>query len=227
MHIAEQLAEVEQWQEWAGCRPVEWLFDHASVNEHWCLVHATHVSGNEVARMAASGAVVGLCPITEANLGDGIFPANAFVAQRGQFGVGTDSNVLINFAEELRLLEYGQRLIHNRRNVLHGESGASTGRNLFERALFGGARALGCDTGRLEAGCIADVISLSAEHVSMAGRDGDALLDSWIFAGAVAIDCVWSAGRKVVTSGRHHAREKIAARYGVALRELLAHSRTE
>jgi formimidoylglutamate deiminase len=221
IHVAEQLEEVRQWQEFAGCRPVEWLIDHAPVNERWCLVHATHVSESESRRLAANDAVVGLCPITEANLGDGIFPAREFVANGGRFGIGTDSNVLINFAEELRLLEYGQRLVQRERNVIRGAQETSTGRTLFERALEGGAQALDCHTGSLSEGFIADIVSLSIDHPSMLCREGDALLDSWIFAGANAIDCVWSAGEKVVSDGRHRLREQVAGRYATVIRTLL------
>ena len=221
IHIAEQLDEVRQWQAFAGCRPVEWLLDHADVDARWCLVHATHLSEAELPRLAASGATVGLCPITEANLGDGLFPAKDYLARGGRFGIGTDSNVLIDFAEELRLLEYGQRLVHRERNALSAGGDRSTGRELFERALDGGARVLGERTGQLAKGYLADIIALSDDQPSMAGRRDDAFLDSWIFAGAQAIDSVWCAGRKVVTSGRHHARETMAARFTATLRELL------
>jgi len=220
IHIAEQLDEVRQWQAYAGCRPVEWLLDTAEVDERWCLVHATHVSDNEVSRLAASGATVGLCPITEANLGDGIFPAQQYLSRQGRFGIGTDSNVLIDFAEELRLLEYGQRLVHRERNVLHGADARSTGRSLFERALEGGSHATGERTGRLAAGYVADMVALSDRPPSMQQRRGDALLDSWIFAGARAVDSVWTAGRKVICQGRHVARDAIAARFSTALQEL-------
>ncbi|HVF17219.1 MAG TPA: formimidoylglutamate deiminase [Steroidobacteraceae bacterium] len=220
IHIAEQIREVEQWQQWAGARPVEWLLDHVDVNERWCLVHATHVSSVEVQRMAASGATVGLCPITEANLGDGIFPASEFVKHEGRFGIGTDSNVSISIAEELRLLEYGQRLTQRERNVIHSSWGRSTGRTLLEGALTGGAQATMRNTGRLASGCVGDIVALRNTHVSMRDRSEDALLDSWIFAAANTVDCVWSGGRKVVAEGIHVERERVAQNYLVALREL-------
>lgn len=223
IHIAEQLAEVEQWRQWAGCRPVEWLLANTEVDARWCLVHATHVTPSEVANLAASGATVGLCPITEANLGDGVFPARAYLDHGGRFGIGTDSNVLIDLAEELRLLEYGQRLWHRERNVLHGrDTGRSTGRSLLETSLIGGRRALQADTGQIAPGCLADFIALSDASAGMIGRGGDALLDSWIFGGVRCVESVWSAGREVVRAGRHVAQEQIAARYAVVLRELLA-----
>jgi formimidoylglutamate deiminase len=222
LHIAEQQAEVHQWLQWAGCRPVEWLLDHAPVDARWCLVHATHVTAAELARMAASGATVALCPSTEANLGDGIFPAREFLAQDGRFGIGTDSNVLIDCAEELRLLEYGQRLLHRERNVMQRPAvDWSTGRVLLEQSLAAGSAVLHPLSGRLAPGCIADLVAWSESGPGLPGRKGDALVDSWIFAGAQCIDGVWSAGRKVVSGGRHHARDTIAASYVRSLRAVL------
>ncbi len=208
IHIAEQVPEVEACLAWSGRRPVQWLLDHAPVDDRWCLVHATHVDPAEVAGIAASRAVVGLCPITEANLGDGLFPAGALLDAGGRFGIGSDSNVRIDAAEELRLLEYGQRLTHRQRNVL-ARNGRSTGRTLFDRALVGGAQALGASSGGLVVGAPADVVALRADGE---GASGDALLDRWIFARA-DIASVWRAGREVVREGRHVARDVIAARY--------------
>jgi len=223
LHIAEQLKEVADCIAWCGSRPVDWLLDHASVDERWCLVHATHVNPDELHRLAACGAVVGLCPITEANLGDGIFPASEFLNAGGSFGIGTDSNVLINSAEELRTLEYAQRLIHRRRNVLARGVEHSTGRSLIDAAIAGGARALGGSRPGLIVGADADIVSLDTTHDALASRRGDALLDSWIFAarGSV-IDCVWRFGRKVVSGGRHVRRDAITTRYRRVLADLLA-----
>lgn len=220
IHIAEQISEVEEFERWSGARPIDWLLDRFDVGERWCLVHATHASEQEIDRVAASGAVVGLCPITEANLGDGIFPARDFVRMDGRFGIGTDSNVLIDIAEELRLLDYGQRLQHRARNTLVSAERQSSGRLLFDRATDGGARATGAATGRLAPDSIADIIALSDAHPSLANRSGDALLDSWIFAGARGIDCVWSAGKKVVVKGRHFARDAVQKKYVETLRDL-------
>jgi formiminoglutamate deiminase len=141
IHIAEQTKEVEDCIAWSGARPVEWLLDHAPVDDRWCLIHATHLTDQEVANMATSGAVAGLCPITEANLGDGTFAASAFLSKGGRFGVGSDSNVQISLAGELRQLEYSQRLAHRARNVIAAPNG-STGRRLFDAAIYGGAQAL-------------------------------------------------------------------------------------
>jgi len=234
IHIAEQTKEVQDCLAWSGQRPIEWLLEHQAVDERWCLVHATHATDAEVAGMAASRAVVGLCPITEANLGDGIFPAPPFVAQGGRFGVGSDSNVLLDGAEELRTLEYSQRLAQRARNVLARAEGQSTGRSLFEAALLGGWQALGARAGVAEAGgpfqtpglkvggC-ADVVSLAADHPALAERREDEILDSWIFAGSRgAVDCVWRAGVKVVINGRHQRRDELSARYRRTIKALLA-----
>jgi formiminoglutamate deiminase len=221
IHIAEQMREVDDCRAWSGQRPVEYLMDHADVNDRWCLVHATHMTPEECARLAGSGAVVGLCPITEANLGDGLFPAEAFLAAGGSYGIGSDSNVLIDAAEELRLLEYGQRLQSRRRNILAGAANASTGATMFGAVLTGGGCALGTPAG-LGEGLAADIVSLAADHPSLIGRAEDSLLDSWIFAaGRGAVDCVWRRGQRVVSRGRHRAREAILARYGTAISRLI------
>lgn len=223
IHIAEQAREVLDCEAWSGQRPVDWLLDHTPVDARWCLVHATHVTPEETQRMAASGAVVGLCPVTEANLGDGLFPALDYLNAGGRFGVGSDSNVLIDAAEELRLLEYGQRLARRTRNVMATEAGRSTGGDLYRAALAGGAQALGADGGGLRVGAPADIVSLDASHPALIGREGDAILDSFVFAARRdVIGGVWRAGRKVVSNGRHHRRDEITARYRQALEKVLA-----
>ena len=220
IHIAEQIKEVEDCLAWSGARPVEWLLANAPVDQRWCLVHATHMTEQETRAMAATGAVAGLCPITEANLGDGFFPAEGHLEAGGAYGIGSDSNVLIDATEELRLLEYGQRLAQRSRNVL-APAGASTGATLYRAALAGGAQALGAPAG-LVPGAPADFVSLDCEHASLVGRDGDALIDGLIFAaGRSAIDGVWRRGRQLVAQGRHIDRERIAERYRAALRDLL------
>ncbi len=227
LHIAEQLREVEECRAWCGRRPVEWLLDNAPVDERWCLVHATHTTAAELVGVAARGAVVGLCPVTEANLGDGIFPAGEFLAGGGRFGLGSDSNIRVDAAEEMRTLEYSQRLAQRARNVLAGAPGASTGRRLFDAALAGGAQALrpagaGGPVG-LASGAALDVVTLRATDPGLIGRQGDELLDSWIFAaGKGLIDCVWRAGVKVVSGGRHRDRAAVEAGYARALQALLA-----
>jgi formimidoylglutamate deiminase len=223
IHAAEQIKEVEECICWSGRRPVEWLLEHAPIDQRWCLIHATHMAAAEIASLAGSGAVAGLCPVTEASLGDGIFPAREFLEAGGRFGVGTDSNVLIGIADELRQLEYGQRLKHRERNVLSGGPGISTGRTLFEGALAGGAQALAQPVGGLHVGARADIVTLDTTHPSLAGRRGDAVLDGWIFAASAgAVACVWAGGNKVVEGGRHRLRKKARDAFNAAVRRLAA-----
>lgn len=217
IHVAEQTAEVEACIAWSGQRPVEWLIAHAPVDQRWCLVHATHVDPGEIAAIASSQAAVGLCPITEANLGDGLFPVGDLLDAGGRFGIGSDSNVRIDAAEELRLLEYGQRLTRRRRTIL-ARDGRSTGRTLFSAALRGGAQALGMDGAGLAPGALADLLALSCPD---AARNCDTALDQWIFARADVTN-VWRAGRHVVRAGRHVRREQIAARYRQTIERLRA-----
>jgi formimidoylglutamate deiminase len=222
IHIAEQMKEVDDCAAWSGARPVEWLMDRFGVDRRWCLVHATHMTASERQRLAASGAVAGLCPITEGNLGDGVFPGAAYLAEGGAFGVGSDSNVRIDAAEELRLLEYGQRLTARARNVLAPAEGASTGGTLYRGALAGGAQALGVEAAGLAVGASADFVTLDPEQPDLAGRSGDAILDAFVFAGGRPVKDVWRAGRRVVAEGRHVARASITAGYRETLARLLA-----
>lgn len=222
IHIAEQVREVDDCLAWSGKRPVEWLLDHAEVDDRWCLVHATHMTEAETIAMARRGAVAGLCPITEANLGDGLFPAQTFLDAGGRYGVGSDSNVLIDATEELRLLEYGQRLTARGRNMLARGAGRSTGAAVYSTALQGGAMALGIEGG-ISVGRPADIVSLDLSHPALLHRDGDAITDSYLFAaGRSAIDCVWRYGEKLVSGGRHRARDRVERAYGAALVKLLA-----
>jgi len=219
IHIAEQTKEVDECVAWSGCRPVEWLLENAPVDERWCLVHATHVSDREIAGIATSEAVVGLCPVTEANLGDGVFPVQELLSRGGRFGVGTDSNVHIGVASELSLLEYSQRLAYRTRNVVK-RAGQSTGRAIMQLALAGGAQAL-AGGGRIEQGASADFVSLNVHHPALYARQSDALLDAWTFASAGnLVDCVWIAGRKAVADGRHIARDAIRARFLTVMKDL-------
>jgi formimidoylglutamate deiminase len=221
IHAAEQVREVEECLAWSNRRPVEWLLEHAPMDQRWCLIHATHMTATETAALAQSGAVAGLCPITEGSLGDGIFPAREFLGAGGRFGVGTDSNVLVGVADELRQLEYGQRLKHRERNVLSRGPGVSTGRALFDAALAGGGQALAQPIVGLQPGARADIVTLDTTHPSLAGRRGDAVLDGWIFAGG-AVDCVWAGGTKMVEGGRHRLREAARACFNAAIRRLVA-----
>ncbi len=221
IHVAEQVKEVEDCVAWSGKRPVEWLLDNAEIDSRWCLIHATHMTDAETVAMARSGAVAGLCPITEANLGDGTFAAPLFMENGGKFGVGSDSNVLIGVADELRQLEYSQRLAHQARNVL-AVPGQSNGRALFDAALAGGSQALGAGPSGIAEGSPADLVSLDPNHPTLAGKTGDAILDAWIFAGGGKIDCVWARGKKLVSGGRHIRREETARRFAAVMKELSA-----
>ncbi|WP_028033282.1 formimidoylglutamate deiminase [Chelativorans sp. J32] len=216
IHVAEQVKEVEDCVQWSGKRPVQWLLDNMQLDDHWCLIHATHMTKDEIARMGESGAVAGLCPITEANLGDGVFAAPDFVAAGGRFGVGSDSNILISVAEELRMLEYSQRLAHRSRNVL-AAPGRSTGLNLYQQALCGGAQALGTTSG-IETGSPADFLTLdlsAADYLPM-----EKVLDHFVFARGIKVDCVWVGGARQVEGGRHRRRDAITARFAKAMAEL-------
>jgi formiminoglutamate deiminase len=220
IHAAEQVREVEECVAWSGARPIAWLLDNTAVDERWCVVHATHMTPAETEALARSGAVVGLCPITEANLGDGIFPAHDYLAAGGRFGIGSDSNVRVDAPEELRLLEYGQRLQRRERNVL--TAGGATGAALYAGAVRGGAQALGVPAG-LAIGAPADFVTLDLDHPSLGGRSGDALIDSLVFAaGSAAIASVWRRGSQVVSAGHHLRRDAIVERYRATLARLLA-----
>jgi formimidoylglutamate deiminase len=201
IHIAEQVAEVEACVAWCGQRPVERLLATQPVSPRWCAVHATHMTAEETRALARSGAVAGLCPITEANLGDGVFNAKGYT---GAWGVGSDSNVEITAPGELRMLEYGQRLLHRGRNLLARAEGNSTGEGLYAAALAGGARACGRAVGRIAEGARADLVWLAPGTT----------LDGYVFvAGTSAVRDVMVAGRLVVVAGRHIAREAVAERY--------------
>lgn len=218
IHVAEQVKEVEDCVAWSGARPVEWLLANAPIDDRWCLIHATHLTAAESGDMARSGAVAGLCPITEANLGDGIFEAPRFIAAGGLLGVGSDSNIRISLHGELRTLEYSQRLSRRSRNVV-AEPGGSTGLSLVRRAIEGGAQALGVATG-LAAGRPADIVSLDLSRAPFvpAGQ----ILDHFVFADGIGIDSVWIGGAKQVEGGRHRQRGRIEARFRAAMADLIA-----
>jgi formimidoylglutamate deiminase len=220
MHLAEQTAEVDEVQAAWGRRPVEWLLDAHPVGPRWCLIHCTQMQPHETGVLAATGAVAGLCPITESNLGDGIFDGVRFLAAGGRFGVGSDSNVRISLSEELRTLEYAQRL-RDRSRVALAEPGRSAGRRLLEDAARGGAQAAARGSGRIEPGAWADLVVLDGGAVDLAGRTGDALVDAWVFAGDDRlVRDVWSAGRHVVSGGRHVRRDAIVRRYAAVMDRL-------
>lgn len=221
IHVAEQTREVDDCLEWSGQRPVEWLLDHAPVDDRWCLVHATHVNAAERGRLAACGAVAGLCPSTEANLGDGVFPAADYVAEGGRLGIGSDSHVSVGALEELRLLEYGQRLVSRHRNRIATAATPSVGRTLYSAALGGGHRALAQPAGVIEPGARADLVVLDGDKPLLAGAEGDNILNRWLFAGDASwVRDVYVAGTRVVHDGVHPAERETAAAFARVLREL-------
>lgn len=221
IHIAEQQAEVQQSLDWSGRRPVQWLLENLAVDQRWCLVHATHLSDAEVSGIAGSGAVAGLCPTTEANLGDGLFPLEPFVAQGGRFGIGSDSHVSQSAVEELRWLEYGQRLQHQRRNIAVSAQQRHVGDFLWQGALRGGAQAAGRPVGALAAGRRADIVVLDEAHPNMFGLALDEVLGSFIFSGNDnLVKDVMVGGQWVVRNQQHVAQHAIAARFKQTLAEL-------
>ena len=219
IHVAEQVKEVEDCVVWSGKRPVEWLLDNQDLSSRWCLIHATHMTDDETQRMAKAGAIAGLCPVTEANLGDGTFNATVFTAAGGKFGVGSDSNVLIGIGDELRPLEYSQRLLHRARNVL-AENEGSTGRALFDGAVMGGNIAMGRAGDGLREGASADFVALDMARLPHA--KGDAVLDGWLFGGRARPSDVWVRGVKQVEGGRHRLRDQAERAFQKTLGELLA-----
>jgi formimidoylglutamate deiminase len=223
IHIAEQQKEVDDCLAWSGRRPLQWLYEHVEVDRRWCLVHATHAEADEVAAMARSGAVAGLCLTTEANLGDGIFPAVDYLAQGGRMGIGSDSHVSLSVVEELRWLEYGQRLRDQRRNRLYRSDQPMVGRTLYDAALGGGAQALGQPIGELAVGKRADWLVLDGQDPYLAVADGDAILNRWLFAGGDRqVRDVMVNGRWVVCQGRHGQEEESAVAFVEVLRQVLA-----
>lgn len=217
IHIAEQQREVDQCLAATGARPVEWLLDRCDVTANWCLVHATHVDDEELDGLADSGAVVCLCPSTEANLGDGLFPLLPWLERGGRIAIGSDSHVSINPFEELRWLEYGQRLMSRTRNVA-AVTTPQTGRSLFEAAGAGGSQACGSCGGRIEAGADADLVVLDDDSPMLAGHDERSLLDALVFSGfTLPIDRVMINGRWVVEEGRHVDGKSINAAYRDAI----------
>ncbi len=225
LHIAEQTKEVDDCLAWSGQRPVQWVLDNFDINQDWCLIHATHMSSPETAQLARCGAVAGLCPTTEANLGDGFFNAVAFFGQQGAWAIGSDSHISIDPVEELRWLEYGMRLQTRQRNVLAAPElvgpGASTGRNLLNGALAGGARACGRRIGSIATGYRADLLALDGNHPRLYARHGDDLIDSWIFSGNEnLVRHVYVGGKKVIDNGHHADEEAIAQNYRATLDQL-------
>ena len=223
VHIAEQTKEVDDCLTWSGERPVQWLLNRFNVDEKWCLIHATHMDDEETVRLAASAAVAGLCPTTEANLGDGFFNLMQYESSSGRWAIGSDSHISISPVEELRWLEYGQRLLYRQRNLMASTETPSTAAALFHAALQGGAQACGRSIGKIEAACRGDFVVLDSNHPRLAGRSGNDLLDSWIFSGNEnPIKDVYVGGRRVIADGHHNDEEEIETAYRKTLEDLSA-----
>jgi formiminoglutamate deiminase len=219
MHIAEQTKEVADCLAWSGAKPIEWLLGHAPVAPNWCLIHATHASVAEREGMAKAGAVIGLCPITEANLGDGIFHTQSF---QGQIGIGSDSNILINAAQELRQLEYSQRLMAQSRNVLASDATPATATAVYQRSVTGGTQALGGLEAGLRLGAAANIVTLNAAALGPAAENPDVALNITVFAArAAAVDTVWVRGKKLVADGEHTEAAAARKRFNAVIKKLM------
>jgi len=220
LHLAEQTAEVDEVKAAWGKRPVEWILDNADISSQWCMIHCTQMLPHETEALAKSGAIAGLCPITESSLGDGIFDGLRWLEHGGQIAIGSDSNIRISLSEELRTLDYSQRLRDHSRAALATQH-KSTARNLFDTILQGGATAAARHCGKIESGYWADLMTLDTDHVDLDGRVGDVMLDTYVFAGDDSmIKDVWSAGRHQVQEGRHIHRDTIERRYRETLQKL-------
>lgn len=221
MHIAEQPKEVREVKAWLGARPVEWLLDNYDINANWCLIHATHMTEQETLNLAKTGAIVGLCPITEANLGDGIFNGAQYLNAGGRFGIGSDSNIRISMIEELRTLEYSQRLRDLGRNILADERG-SVGATIYNQAAIGGAQALNRKAGKIAVGYLADLISINSDDVQLVGLQTNQIFDGLCFAATDrVVKNVWSAGRHMVQDGQHILKSEISKNYVAAMQNLM------
>ena len=221
MHLAEQVAEVAEFEAFSGSRPAEWLLNRVPLDERWCLIHCTQMTEDETVRLARTGAVAGLCPITESNLGDGIFNGTTYLGAQGTIGFGSDSNVQITLFDELKTLEYSQRLRDRGRAVLAAQD-RSTGRVLYDMATRGGAQAAARNSGMIAPGKLADIVGLATDNQWLCNRTGDVVLDSAIFGGhgQRCVTDVWAAGRHVVQEGRHIHREAIITGFNATIADL-------
>jgi formimidoylglutamate deiminase len=221
IHISEQTKEVDECINWSGKRPVAWLCDNADIGDNWCLIHSTHANDTELAAIAQSNAVVGLCPTTEANLGDGIFQHEAFLKLGGRFGIGSDSNVCISPWEELKQMEYAQRLITRRRNVLCSDDTPSVGRTLYTHAASGGAQALGLQSGSIAPGMRADLIAIHTNSPLLTNKQKDQILDTLVFiAPSGSVSHVWVGGQCIISEGQHMLEVQSAQDYQRVMQEI-------
>lgn len=214
IHVAEQRREVDACMAALHRRPVRWLLEHFDIDQRWTLVHATHMDTDETARLGATGAIVCVCPSTEANLGDGIFGLRGYLDAGGRIAIGSDSHVSVNPYEELRWLEYAQRLLTMQRNVAAQGRNGHTGAGLYRRVVVGGARSAGLDEATLAPGARADLVVLDDEHPMLVGHSSETILDALVFSGyALPVDRVMVAGRWCVEGGRHPAGERLGRAY--------------
>ena len=221
IHISEQQQEVNDCLSFTGKRPVEWLCDNVDVDENWCLIHATHINDNEIDQITNSGAVVGICPTTEANLGDGIFPLGKYLRNGGKIAIGSDSHISVSVIEELRLLEYGQRLIHQKRNISVDDDEIHTGANLYRKALQGSVNVSGFDNGAIEIGKRADIIVLDEQSPLLQGGGKRNVIDQFIFSGnSTPIKEVFVAGRNVISNYKHQNEDQIVQRYKAVMKRI-------
>lgn len=221
IHVAEQVGEVEEITAAWGARPVEWMVSNHKIDQRWCFIHATQMLETETLALARSGAIAGLCPITESNLGDGIFDGVRYLEAGGRFGIGSDSNIRIALVEELRTFEYSQRL-RDRGRAMLAQPEKPTGRILFDGAVAGGAQASGRDSGTIANGKLADLVAIDLDDLVFLGGSGDSLLDRLVFTGDDStVTDVWAAGRHVVSDGKHHKHDSIVSRYRKTINELL------
>ncbi|CAG8998655.1 MAG: 8-oxoguanine deaminase [Candidatus Celerinatantimonas neptuna] len=209
IHISEQRREVEQCLITHNTTPLHWLSQHVDLNSRWTLIHSTHLTGEELSTLAKSGAIAGLCPTTEANLGDGIFPCRTYLNQGGAIGIGSDSHISTCFIEELRWLEYGQRLLEQQRNCLADETTPSTAERLLNEALLGGAKSLAQPIGKLAVNSRADWLVLDLDEPWLNCSPGTHLMDTWLFAlKSPAIKDVMVAGRWSLKNGIHPQKQQ-------------------
>ena len=222
IHISEQVKEVDECVAFHKARPVEWLMDHVGVDSRWTLVHATHLSDSERQRLAQSGAVAALCPSTECSLGDGVFPTEAYLHEGGRFAIGSDSHISVDVREELRLLEYAQRLFSRKRAILGGEGSPHVGVNLYSRAVEGGSISMGRRVAGLTVGAPASFVVLDDSNPTQFLNSMEERIDSYVFSGFInAVKDVYVAGEKCVSDGVHIKREAIAARYKMVMERLM------
>ena len=222
IHAAEQAGEVDETVAELKARPIEYLLQEFGADRRWCLVHSTHLNAGEVAALAQSGAVAGLCPTTEGNLGDGIFPLEPYLAAGGRLAIGGDSHICVDPAEELRAMEYAQRLTLRRRNVSASAREPHTAARLWSLAAAGGAQALDLGAGAIVAGARADLAVIDTDHISLAGRNARQALDTYIFvAGKSAMRDVMAGGTWVVKDQRHSLQDAAAKDYRAAVQRIL------